>query len=120
MTYTLEDYLVGLHTGGWFGWSDSKNKVYANLIIHPKISNELFVMVDNPHTKPTEQECTDGVAALQATYDGDTYKRTRADAYEEIKEQLDQLYHDMAADKGDKTGEWFKAIKAVKDANPKP
>ena len=50
MTYTLEDYLVGLHTGGWFGFSDSKNKVYANLIIHPKISNELFVMVDNPHT----------------------------------------------------------------------
>jgi len=25
----------------------------------------------------------------------------------------------MLADKGDKTGEWFKAIKAVKDANPK-
>jgi len=25
----------------------------------------------------------------------------------------------MAADKGDKTGEWFKAIKAVKDANSK-
>jgi len=25
----------------------------------------------------------------------------------------------MVADKGDKTGEWFKHIKAVKDANPK-
>ena len=34
MTYTLEDYLVSLHTGQWFGWSDSKNKVYANLVIH--------------------------------------------------------------------------------------
>jgi hypothetical protein len=30
----IEDYLVKLHTGQWFGWSDSKNKVYANLIIH--------------------------------------------------------------------------------------
>ena len=30
----IEDYLVSLHTGQWFGWSDSKNKVYANLIIH--------------------------------------------------------------------------------------
>ena len=40
--------------------------------------------------------------------------------YAEIKEQLDLLYHDMAADKGDKTGEWFKAIKAVKDATAKP
>ena len=118
--YTLENYLVGLHTGGWFGWSDSKNKVYANLIIHPKISNELGEMIDNPHTKPSEADCTAGVAALQATYDGDAYKRTRAAAYEQIKEQLDQLYHDMAADKGDKTGTWFAAVKAVKDANPKP
>ena len=30
----IEDYLVQLHSGQWFGWSDSKNKVYANLIIH--------------------------------------------------------------------------------------
>jgi hypothetical protein len=55
---TLEDYLVSLHTGQWFGWSDSKNKVYANLIIH-----------DSSKTKPTEQECIDGLAQLQADYD---------------------------------------------------
>jgi len=54
----IEDYLVSLHTGQWFGWSDSKNKVYANLIIH-----------DNSKTKPTEQECIDGLAQLQADYD---------------------------------------------------
>ena len=55
---TLEDYLIQLHSGQWFGWSDSKNKVYANLIIH-----------DNQYTKPTEQECIDGLAQLQADYD---------------------------------------------------
>jgi len=38
---------------------------------------------------------------------------------QELKEQFDLLYHDMVADKGNKTGEWFKHIKAVKDANPK-
>jgi len=54
----LEDYLVSLYTGQWFGWSDSKNKVYANLIIH-----------DSSKTKPTEQECIDGLAQLQADYD---------------------------------------------------
>jgi hypothetical protein len=43
----------------------------------------------------------------------------RAREYKELKEQLDLLYHDMVANKGDKTGEWFKHIKAVKDANPK-
>tara|TARA_R100001163_G_scaffold23328_1_gene19610 strand:- start:100 stop:390 length:291 start_codon:yes stop_codon:yes gene_type:complete len=54
----IEDYLVSLHTGQWFGWSDSKNKVYANLIIH-----------DNSKTKPTEQECIDGLAKLQSDFD---------------------------------------------------
>ena len=54
----IEDYLISLHTGQWFGWSNSKNKVYANLIIH-----------DNSKTKPTEQECIDGLAQLQADYD---------------------------------------------------
>jgi len=56
---------------------------------------------------------------LQAEYDANQYQRDRAVAYKELKEQLDLLYHDMVADKGDKTGEWFKHIKAVKDANPK-
>ena len=54
----IEDYLVQLHTGQWFGWSDSKNKVYSNLIIH-----------DDSKTKPTEQECVDGLAQLQSDFD---------------------------------------------------
>ena len=62
-----------------------------------------------------------------ASYDsaGDTaetlysVRKTRGLAYPELKEQLDLLYKDMAADKGDKTGEWFKAVKKVKDDNPK-
>ena len=54
----IEDYLINLHTGQWFGWSDSKNKVYANLIIH-----------DDSKTKPTEQECINGLAQLQSDFD---------------------------------------------------
>ena len=46
-------------------------------------------------------------------------RSTRRNAYGNIGDQLDLLYKDMLADKGDKSGEWFKAIKAVKDANPK-
>ena len=48
------------------------------------------------------------------------YVQARQEAYGSIGDQLDLLYHDMTAGKGDKTGEWYKAIKAVKDANPKP
>ena len=53
----IEDFLVRVRTGQWFGWSDSKNKVYANLIVH------------DGGSKPTEQECTDGLAQLQTDFD---------------------------------------------------
>jgi len=59
------------------------------------------------------------ITELETAYDNNAYQRDRAVAYKQLKEQLDLLYHDMVADKGDKTGEWFKHIKAVKDANPK-
>ena len=59
------------------------------------------------------------------TSDADTFesneavRRTRKASYGNIGDQLDLLYKDMVADKGDKTGEWFKAVKKVKDDNPK-
>ena len=54
----IEDYLVSLHTGQWFGWSNTKNKVYANLIIH-----------DDSKDKPSESDCTSGLATLQSDFD---------------------------------------------------
>ncbi len=54
----IEDYLVQLHTGQWFGWSDAKNKVYANLII-----------LDDTKSKPSENDCTSGLATLQSDFD---------------------------------------------------
>jgi|TARA_R100001086_G_C11639020_1_gene204005 hypothetical protein len=59
----IEDYLVTVRTGSWFGWSDSKNKIYANLIMH------------KGDTPPTEQECTDGLAQLQTDFDNAKTKR---------------------------------------------
>jgi len=54
----IEDYLVQLHSGQWFGWSDSKNKVYANLVIY-----------DDSKTKPSESDCTTGLATIQSDFD---------------------------------------------------
>ena len=48
-----------------------------------------------------------------------TTAEKRSQTYIYVVEQLDQLYHDMTAGKLDATGEWHKAIKAVKDAYPK-
>ena len=53
----IEDALVKFHDNQWFGWTDSKNKIYANLIVH------------DGGTKPTEKECTDGLKALQDAWD---------------------------------------------------
>jgi|TARA_B110000261_G_C13035511_1_gene338095 hypothetical protein len=50
----------------------------------------------------------------------EAYKDERKLEYPELAEQLDLLYKDMLADKGDKTGDWFAAVKKVKDDNPKP
>ena len=59
----IEDFLCSLHTGQWFGWSDSRNKIYSNLVI-----------LDKTKSKPTEKECTDGLAALQKSYDDNETK----------------------------------------------
>jgi len=53
----LEDYLITVREGQWFGWSDSKNKIYENLIIH------------DGGAKPSKLECTNGLTNLQNAYD---------------------------------------------------
>ena len=72
----IEAYLITVKNGGWFGWSDSKNKIYANLIVH------------DGGSKPTEQECTDGLAALQTAFDdAKTKKETdKANANQKLKD----------------------------------
>ena len=111
----IEDYLVTVRTGQWFGWTDSENKIYANLIVH------------DGGSKPSESDCTSGLAALQAACDerNKEYKiqmvvgvGTTA-GFESIANQLDQLYHDMKDGKlgvAATTGSWFVGISSVKTA----
>ena len=48
------------------------------------------------------------------------YIGKRQAAFASIGDQLDMLYHDMTAGKGDKTGDWYAAIAKIKSDNPKP
>ena len=74
----IEHYLANLHEGQWFGWTDSKNKIYANIKLSEKVGIDGNI-VDNPITElPTEQECIDGLAALQTAYD-DTVTKQETD-----------------------------------------
>ena len=99
----IEDYLVTVRLGQWFGWSNSKNKIYANLI------------VNDGGSKPTEKECTDGLAAMQAAWDleNDSYKSQRRAEYPDLASQLDDIYHNGIDG-------WKTTIKAIKDKYPKP
>ena len=49
---------------------------------------------------------------LEDEYEKQSYARSRAESYDPIPEQLDQIYHDMDG--------WKAKIKAVKDKYPKP
>ena len=55
----IQDYLVTVRSGQWFGWAkgEEPRAVYANLIVH------------DGGSKPTEQECIDGLAQMQTDYD---------------------------------------------------
>ena len=69
--------------------------------------------------KPTDDQLTSYNSAATTENNNNIIRKTRKSAYGDIGDQLDLLYKDMLADKGNKSGEWFKAIKAIKDANPK-
>ena len=74
----IEDYLVTVRTGQWFGWDKGvePRKIYANLIVH------------DGGSKPTEQECIDGLAQLQTDFDNaQTKKETdKANANQKLKD----------------------------------
>ena len=113
----IEHYLITLHNGGWFEWTDIRNKVYSNLRLTDKIWDSSYQgtiheegMIDNPYSLPTEQECTDGLKALQDAWDleNDSYKSKRRKEYPSIEDQLDDIYHNGIDG-------WKSTIKVTKD-----
>ena len=53
----IEDVLIPLHSGQWFGWSDAHNKVYENLVIY------------SSDDKPTQEWLEAELSRLQAKWD---------------------------------------------------
>ena len=83
----------------------------------------MFAQVNNVRREFTDAEYDQAIkdsAAWKLDQQDNNYIRERQESYPALGEQFDLLYHDMVAGKGDKTGEWFKAVKKVKDDNPKP
>ena len=65
----IEDALIVLHTGQWFTWTDSANKIYANLQLADKIGVN-GNLVDNTVTElPTETAVNAKLKELQDAWD---------------------------------------------------
>ena len=78
---------------------------------------------DKVNTQPSEKQIQDTIAELQAEYEANQYQRDRADAYPDLAEQFDLLWHAIDGGKFNvksKETDFYKKLKAVKDANPKP
>ena len=67
----------------------------------------------------SEDDIISKINELRADYNSKEYQRIRQFNYDRIENQLDQLWHDINDDKLNKSGSWFKSIKAVKDKYPK-
>jgi hypothetical protein len=82
-----------------------------------------YAQINNKKREYTDEEYDQAIEdRAQAKLDeqDNGYIRDRQESYPALPEQFDLLFHDMTAGKGDKTGEWYKAVKKVKDDNPKP
>jgi len=70
--------------------------------------NENVTTSDIPKDEDIIKKCEE----LQTDYNSKKYQRDRAESYDPIPEQLDQIFHDIDG--------WKKRIKSVKDKFPKP
>ena len=70
-------------------------------------------------TKPTDSQIASYETAGNTAETLSGVLSKRQTEYLSWEEQLDKLWHDINDGKLDKTGSWYKHIKAVKDANSK-
>ena len=85
--------------------------------------DQIKVNWEDGREQPTPEAIQTKLTELQADYDSKQYQRDRAEAYPELKEQLDLLWHAIDGGKFNvksKDTDFYKKLKAVKDANPKP
>tara|TARA_R100000781_G_C4001921_1_gene100604 strand:+ start:283 stop:522 length:240 start_codon:yes stop_codon:yes gene_type:complete len=65
----IQDALVTMNSNQWFTWTDSKNKIYANLKLTEKIGVDGNV-IDNPVTElPSESTVNAKLKELQDAWD---------------------------------------------------
>jgi len=88
-----------------------------------RIVNGVQVDLTAEEVEATLNMWADNELARQLDEESNGYKYDRANAYPQIAEQLDKLFHDIDGGllgEDAKTGSLYLALKEVKDDNPKP
>lgn len=104
----IEDVLVRLHSGQWFGWKDSTNKIYENLIIYSE------------DAKPTKEWLEAEITRLQAEHDATQYKRDRQAEYPSVDELVVALWEGVVEERMASVTALEGLRQAVKTKYPKP
>ena len=105
MYETIEDVLVTLHTGQWFGFDG--DKVYANL------------WVADGYDKPTEEELNTLLATKQTEYDNNEYARDRAKSYPSVKDFMEAYTEKEIGGDSTKWDAYVVNYNKVRTDNPK-
>ena len=77
-----------------------------------KIKEGKIVKWYSEKEQPSKEAIQAKLKELEDEYEKQAYARSRAESYDPIPEQLDQIYHDIDG--------WKARIKSVKDKFPKP
>ena len=101
----IEDILVYMHTGQWFGFG-GKEKTYANLIIH------------SDDEKPTQEWLETELKSQQDAYDND-YARKRKEEYPSIDELVVSLWEGVVEERMASVTKLEIKRQAVKANHPK-
>ena len=65
----IEDALIKMHNNQWFTWTDSKNKIYANLRLTEKIGVDGNIVNNLVTELPTEETVNAKLKELQDAWD---------------------------------------------------
>ena len=103
----IEDVLIHLHSGQWFGWSDYKNKVYENLVIY------------GGQDKPTKEFLESELARLQTENDAQEYARNRQAEYPSINDLIVALWENVVEERASAVVSLEAKRQAVKTKYPK-
>lgn len=79
--------------------------------------------IENPRTQTRRFVFVDEIQTVMGVVEGSSelqWDQNRRNQYEALEEQLDMIFHDIAAGTLDQTGRFYNHRLAVKQANPKP